>query len=91
MAGNRTLHFDQYCMLMLLFLFNPAVRSLRATEQASELRKVQRKLGWPHGRDGVRCCADRAFSSLGIRLASLSPSPVILTNQLAWRRPIPAQ
>jgi hypothetical protein len=44
-AGNRTLHFDQYCMFVLLFLFNPMVRSLRAIEQASELRKVQRKLG----------------------------------------------
>ena len=44
-AGNRKLHFDQYCMLVLLFLFNPIVRSLRAIEQASELRKVQRKLG----------------------------------------------
>ncbi len=44
-AGNRTLHFDQYCLLMLLFLFNPVVRSLRAIQQASQLRKVQRKLG----------------------------------------------
>jgi len=44
-AGNRKLHFDQYCMLVLLFLFNPVVRSLRAIEQASTLRKVQRKLG----------------------------------------------
>jgi hypothetical protein len=44
-AANRKLHFDQDCMLVLLFLFNPVVRSLRAIEQASELRKVQRKLG----------------------------------------------
>jgi len=44
-AANRTLHFDQYCMLILLFFFNPVVRSLRAIRQASELRKVQRKLG----------------------------------------------
>ncbi len=44
-AGNRKLHYDHYCMLVLLFLFNPVVRSLRAIEQASELRKVQRKLG----------------------------------------------
>ncbi len=44
-AGNRKLHFDQCCLLVLLFLFNPVVRSLRAIEQASELRKVQRKLG----------------------------------------------
>jgi hypothetical protein len=47
-AGNRKLHFDQYCMLVLLFLFNPVVRSLRAIEQASTLRKVQRKLGCQH-------------------------------------------
>ena len=44
-AGNRELHFDQYCMLVLLFLFNPVVRSLRSIQQASDLRKVQRKPG----------------------------------------------
>jgi hypothetical protein len=44
-AGNRTLHYDQYCMLMLLYLFNPVVTSLRGIQQASELKKVQRKLG----------------------------------------------
>lgn len=44
-AGNRNLHFDEYCTLVLLFLFNPVVRSLRAIQQASELRKVQRKFG----------------------------------------------
>jgi hypothetical protein len=44
-AGNRKLHYDQYCMLLLLFFFNPVVRSLRALQQASQLRKVQRKLG----------------------------------------------
>ena len=44
-AGNRQLHFDQYCLLMLLCFFNPVVRSLRGIQQASQLRKVQRKLG----------------------------------------------
>ncbi len=44
-AGNRQLHFDQYTMLVLLFLFNPIVGSLRAIEQASGLKKVQRRLG----------------------------------------------
>lgn len=44
-AGNRTLHMDEYCMLVLLYLFNPVVTSLRALQQASELKKVQRKLG----------------------------------------------
>jgi Transposase DDE domain len=44
-AGNRELFMDQYCALVLLFLFNPCVRSLRALQQASELKNVQRKLG----------------------------------------------
>ena len=44
-AGNPALFMDQYCSLVLLFLFNPCVRSLRALQQASELKNVQRKLG----------------------------------------------
>lgn len=44
-AGNRTLHYDQYCMLILLYLFNPIVTSLRGIQQASELGNVQQKLG----------------------------------------------
>lgn len=44
-AGNRTLHFDQYCSLILLQLFNPAVATLRLIQEASELDKVQRLLG----------------------------------------------
>ena len=43
-AGNRRLHMDQYCRLVLLFLFNPQCDSLHAIQQASLLRKVQRKL-----------------------------------------------
>ena len=46
-AGNRELHYDQYCMLTLLYLFNPIVTSLRIIQQASELKKAQKKLGWP--------------------------------------------
>jgi len=44
-ADNRTLHFDHYCSLVLLYLFNPVVVSLRSLQQASELKKVQEKLG----------------------------------------------
>jgi hypothetical protein len=46
-AGNRRLHYDEYCLLLLLFLFNPVVRSLRGLQQASQLKNVQRKLGCP--------------------------------------------
>jgi hypothetical protein len=44
-AENRKLHFDEYCMLVLLFIFNPALKSVRGLQQASELKKVQKKLG----------------------------------------------
>ena len=44
-AGNRELFYDQYCLLVLLYLFNPIVSSLRALQQASGLAKVQKKLG----------------------------------------------
>jgi hypothetical protein len=43
-AGNRTLHFDQYIALQLLFFFNPIVSSMRGLVQASQLRKVRREL-----------------------------------------------
>ena len=44
-ANNRELHFDQYCLLILLHLFNPIITSLRGLQQASELKKVRKKLG----------------------------------------------
>lgn len=44
-AGNRELFMDQYCALVLLFMFNPCVRSLRALQRASELKSVRKKLG----------------------------------------------
>jgi len=46
-AGNRQLFFDQYCAFILLSLFNPIVTSLRGIQRASELKKVQNKLGCP--------------------------------------------
>jgi Transposase DDE domain len=44
-AGNRILHYDQYCALILLFYFSPIIRSLRGIQESSELNKIQRKLG----------------------------------------------
>lgn len=44
-AGNRELHYDQYCMLILLYMFNPTVTALRSIPQASELAKVKKRLG----------------------------------------------
>ena len=60
-AGNRRLHMDQYCVLTLLFLFNPIVTSLRALQQASALAKVQRTLGSPRASLGSLSEATRVF------------------------------
>ncbi len=42
---NRKLYFDQYIALFLFYFFNPIVTSLRAIQQVSELKKVQKVLG----------------------------------------------
>ena len=44
-AGNRELHFDDYVILLLLFLFNPAIESMRALQRVADLDEVQKKLG----------------------------------------------
>src|SRR5205823_10771816 len=60
-SGNRKLHYDQYCLLVLLTLFNPVVRSLRALQQASTLRTVQRRLGCPRASLGSLSEATAVF------------------------------
>jgi hypothetical protein len=60
-AGNRELFMDEYCVLVLLFLFNPIVTSLRGLQQASELKKVQRKLGCPRSSLGSLSEATQVF------------------------------
>jgi len=62
-AGNRKLHFDQYCLLLLLSFFNPITRSMRGIRQASTLRNVQRKLG----------CARSSLGSLSEATAVFDP------------------
>ena len=60
-AHNRDLHYDQYCLLILLFLFNPMVDSLRAIQRASELKKVQQRLGCPRTSLGSLSEATQVF------------------------------
>src|ERR1700724_600492 len=62
-AHNRDLHYDQYAMLVLLFLFNPIVTSLRGLQQASELKNVQKKLG----------CARTSLGSLSESVTVFDP------------------
>ena len=62
-AGNRTLFFDHYASLILLFFFNPTLTSLRAIQQASCLDKVQKKLGGPRTSLGALSAAARDFDA----------------------------
>jgi len=62
-AGNRLLHMDQYVCLLLLYMFNPLCSSLRALQQARELKKVQKKLGVPRASLGSLSEAATVFDS----------------------------
>ena len=43
-AGNRDLHMDEYCLLVMMWLYNPVIDSLRGLQQATGLKKVQKRL-----------------------------------------------
>ena len=60
-AGNRRLFYDQYACLLLLFFFNPVIKSLRGIQQASELDKVQRLFGSERVALGSLSDASRVF------------------------------
>lgn len=62
-AGNRILHMDQYVSLLLLYMFNPICTSLRALQQASELQKVQKRLGVPRASLGSLSEASTVFDA----------------------------
>jgi hypothetical protein len=44
-AGNRQLHLDEYVLLILLYLFNPLIDSLRTLQKVAELPTLQKLLG----------------------------------------------
>jgi hypothetical protein len=62
-ADNRQLHYDQFCLLLLLGLFNPVVDSLRGLQQASGLEKVQERLKVKRASLGSLSEASRVFDA----------------------------
>jgi hypothetical protein len=44
-AGNRQLFFDQYCKLVLLYLFNPLISSMRMLQESLQLNNAARAVG----------------------------------------------
>ena len=85
-AGNRELHFDQYCLLVLLYLFNPIVTSLRGLQEASELDLVQQQLKVPRFSLGSFSEAARVFDPERlleiIRELSLQAQPLVRDARL---------
>jgi hypothetical protein len=62
-AGNRILHYDQYCSLILLFYFSPIISGLRGIQEASKLKKIQKKLGCARASLGSLSEAAHVFDS----------------------------
>ena len=60
-AGNRQLHMDHYCMLILLWMFSPTIDSLRGLQQASQLKKLQSKFKIPRAALGTLSEAPAVF------------------------------
>jgi hypothetical protein len=44
-AGNRDLFFNDYCKLMLVYIWNPLIGSLRRLQEAASLQTVAKALG----------------------------------------------
>ena len=81
-AGNRDLHMDEYCILVLLWMFSPLLTSMRALQQASELDKVQKKLG----------VGRTSFGSFSESVRVFDPEPLKeIAAELAGQLPQPSQ
>jgi hypothetical protein len=44
-AGNRELHFDDYCKLVLLYTWNPLIDSVKTLQKVTGLKSVGKTLG----------------------------------------------
>ncbi len=62
-AGNRILHYDHLVGLLLIHFFTPVLTSLRAIQQASTLKKVQKLVGSSPASLGSLSEASRVFDA----------------------------
>ena len=62
-AHNRILHYDHLVGLLLIHFFTPVLTSLRAIQQASALKKVQKLLGSSRASLGSLSEASRVFEA----------------------------
>jgi len=54
---HRELHFNQYIAMLLFYFFNPVVTSLRAIQQVSGLKSLDRGRLFGRGAEGYRCAS----------------------------------
>src|ERR1700735_5314159 len=80
-AGNRKLHFDHYCALILLFLLNPVLRSFPALHQASLPEQVRRKVG----------CSRTSLGSLSEAVEILEPQRLEAIIAELWAEALPSR
>ncbi|MEI6505771.1 MAG: hypothetical protein WCO90_07815 [Planctomycetota bacterium] len=78
-AGNHRLFMDQYCALILMSLYSPAIESLRDLQRACALDKVRKRLGVTRA----------SLGSLSESVAIFDPAPlkeiaVKRVAELAW-------
>jgi hypothetical protein len=82
---NRQLHMDEYCTLVLLWLYSPIVDSLRGLQQASQLKKIQKRFNLPQSSLGslsesVRIFDPEPLKQIAAELAEQLPEPVVPKN-----------
>lgn len=90
-AGNRNLHFDEYCLFVLLAMFNPMTRTVRALQRASTLKTVQRKLGLPRTSLGSFSEATDVFEPERLEAIIAHLGQELPRSEVSWRRDHVAQ
>lgn len=89
---NRTLHYDQYAVLLLLSYFNPLLQGLRELQAASDLKKVRKELGVGHASLGSLSEAARVFDPELLREIFLElAAQVTIRNGLARPQGVPQE
>jgi len=90
-AGNRNLHFDEYCLFVLLAMFNPLTRTVRALQRASTLKTVQRKLSLPRTSLGSFSEATDVFEPERLEAIIAQLGQELPRRDVSWRRDHVAQ
>ena len=85
-SNNRKLFYDQYVTLLLMYFCTPALDSLRALQQASGLKKVQKLLGVPRCSLGSLSEAPQVFDADLLKLSRLSAAGIFVVGSLGSKR-----